>query len=224
MRIIFGGLAFVMLASLSQAQETATERQAARDVVAQIQQLEHSLDVPTMVSKLTAPDSARDVVIARVKQLMQTDLLPMSDWITLHLEIGFTEKQAVAKLTAYLQAHDFDVTIGVANLPTAFVAKYKRGTAGPNLGVIVEYDALRGTKGPFHGDQHSAQGPVGLSAAIAVSEFLKRSHMPGTVTVYGTPAEEMSPPDVKTVMWTSSFGATPLERQRDLRPDSAPAA
>ena len=51
----------------------------------------------------------------------------------------------------------------VAGLSTAFVAKYKRGTPSPYLGVILEYDALRGTKGAFHGDQHSAQGPVGTS-------------------------------------------------------------
>lgn len=224
-RLIFCGLVFAMLASLSQAQETETEREAARDVVAQIQQLEQSLAVETMVAKLTTQDNGRDEVIARVKQLMQTDLLSMSDWITLHPEIGFTEKQAVAKLTAYLQAHDFEVTTGVAGLPTAFVAKYKRGTAGPNLGVIVEYDALRGTKGPFHGDQHSAQGPVGLAAAIAVAEFLTRSHTPGTVTVYGTPAEEMSPPDVKTVVWNAGVfhGADIIVRSHSTRSTTRPA-
>ncbi|MGB6875095.1 MAG: hypothetical protein WBD87_03580, partial [Candidatus Acidiferrales bacterium] len=182
-KMIFCGLAFAMLASVSQAQETDTEREAARDVVTQIQQLEQSLNVPAMVVKLTADDSGRDQVVARVKQLMQTELLPMADWITQHPEIGFTETQAVAKLTGYLRAHDFEVTTGVAGLPTAFVAKYKRGTPGPNLGVILEYDALRGTKGPFHGDQHSAQGPVGMAAAVAMAEFLTRTHTPGTVTV-----------------------------------------
>src|SRR2546430_3888009 len=40
-----------------------------------------------------------------------------------------------------------------------------------------------------HGDQHSAQGPVGLAAALALAEFLTSSKTPGTVTVYGTPAE-----------------------------------
>lgn len=224
-KLIFGAVAIVMVASICQAQETPTEREAARDVVAQIQQLEHSIDVPSMVSKLTVPDTARDAVVARVQELMQTELLPMSDWITLHPEIGFTEKQAVAKLTAYLEMHDFAVTTGVAGLPTAFVAKYKRGTPGPNLGVIVEYDALRGTKGPFHGDQHSAQGPVGLAAAVAVSEFLTRSHTPGTVTVYGTPAEEMSPPDVKTVMWKAGIfnGADIIVRSHSTRATTRPA-
>src|SRR5262249_4932487 len=106
----------------------------------------------------------------------------------------------VAKLTDYLKAHNFDVQVGVANLPTAFVAKYRGSSGAPNLGVIVEYDALRGTSGPFHGDQHSAQGPVGLAAAIAISEFLSRTHTPGSVTVFGAPGEEMMPPVAKSDM------------------------
>lgn len=182
------------------AQETPTERETARDVVRQISGLSQSLGVPALVAKLSAPDRGRDEVLARVKQLLQSELLAMSDWITEHPEIGFQETQAVAKLTAYLEAHDFEVTTPVAGLATAFVAKYKRGTPGPNLGVILEYDALRGTKGPFHGDQHSAQGPVGMAAAVAIAEFLTRSHTPGTVTVYGCPGEEMMPPEAKTVM------------------------
>ncbi|PYT79049.1 MAG: hypothetical protein DMG40_17955 [Acidobacteria bacterium] len=197
-------VAFLLLAltftARSFAQETPTERDAARDVVKQISGLSQSLGVPARVAKLTAQDKGRDEVLARVKQLMQSELLPMSDWITQHPEIGFQETQAVAKLTAYLQAHDFEVTIPVAGLSTAFVAKYKRGSPGPNLGVLLEYDALRGTQGAFHGDQHSAQGPVGMAAAVAIAEFLTRTRTPGTVTVYGCPGEEMMPPEAKTVM------------------------
>ena len=199
--VIAGCTLLLLLAGIVAAQETETEREAGRDVVRQIHQLDQSLNVSQIVARLTAPDKGRDQVIARVKQLLDTELMPMSDWITQHPEIGFQETQAVEKLTAYLQAHDFDVSKGVAGLPTAFVAKYRHGTPGPNLGVIVEYDALRGTKGAFHGDQHSAQGPVGLATAIAMAEFLTRTHTPGTVTVYGTPGEEMMPPEAKTVMW-----------------------
>jgi amidohydrolase len=198
--MILSALALMLLASASAAQDTPTEREVARDIVKQINELARTLGVQPMVAKLTAPNPQRDAVIARVKQLWETDLQPMSDWITKHPEVGFQETQAVEKLTAYLKAHDFDVTIGVGELKTAFVAKYRKGTAEPNLGVIVEYDALRGTQGPFHGDQHSSQGPVGLAAAIAIAEFLTRTNTPGTVTVYGCPAEEMMPPESKVVM------------------------
>ena len=96
-------------ASPTGAQETETEQQAATSVVKQIHQFEGSLNIPQMVAQLTAADPGRDQVIARVKQLMQTELLPMADSITKDPEIGFTETHAVEKLTTYLQAHDFDV-------------------------------------------------------------------------------------------------------------------
>jgi len=220
------GMTVLVAASGCMAQETSTERDAARDVMKQIGELSQSLGVASMVAKLTAADKGRDEVIARVKQLMQTDLLPMSDWITQHPEVGFQETQAVAKLTAYLQAHDFEVTMPVAGLATAFVAKYKQGTPGPNLGVILEYDALRGTKGAFHGDQHSAQGPVGMAAGIAIAEFLTRTRTSGTVTFYGTPGEEMMPPEAKTVIMDAGVfkGADIIVRSHSAAMTSRSAA
>ncbi|HXN66001.1 MAG TPA: peptidase dimerization domain-containing protein [Candidatus Acidoferrales bacterium] len=215
---LLAALFLTMVALPLAAQETETEKQAATTVVQQVHDLEQSLNVDQMVAKLIAPDPGREDVLSRVKQLMQMELLPMADAITRDPEIGFQETHAVARLTAYLQTHDFDVTAGVAGLKTAFVAKYKHGTAGPNLGVIVEYDALRGTKGAFHGDQHSAQGPVGLAAAVAMAEYLTRSKTPGTVTVYGTPGEEMMPPEAKVVMWDAGVfkGADIIVRSHSL--------
>jgi amidohydrolase len=182
------------------AQETDTEKTAARDVIRKMAELEESLDVAGLVAKLTGPDSARDAVVARAKELMDSDLLAMADDIATHPEIGFVETRSVGILTSYLRKHNFQVEMGVARMATAFVARYQGSVGAPNLGIIVEYDALRGTSGPFHGDQHSAQGPVGLAVAVAISEFLSRTHTPGTVTVFGTPGEEMMPPNAKTDM------------------------
>ena len=182
------------LSSLAFAQETPTEREAAKDVLQKMGALERSLEVDTWVQRLMAPSAARDAVVARAKELMDKELLAMGDEITRHPEVGFQEKWAVEKLTAYLRAHNFDVKIGVAGLETAFVAKFKANNGAPNLGVILEYDALRGTKGAFHGDQHSTQGPIGMAAAVAMAEYLEKTHTPGSVVVFGTPAEEMAPP------------------------------
>ena len=192
-------LAFIVTSTLP-AQETPTERTAAFDVVKKMAVMQKTLDVPSLVTRLTGANPVRDAIAARAKELMDTELLKMADDITHHPEIGFKEERSVRILTDYLKAHDFDVTMGGAGLSTAFVAKYRKGTPGPNLGVILEYDALRGTKGDFHGDQHSAQGPTGMAAGIAVAEYLTRSKTPGTVTFYGTPGEEMMPPPAKTVM------------------------
>src|SRR6476620_1182879 len=181
-------------------QETPTERDAARDVVRKLDSLERSLALPSLVAKLTGPNAARDQVVARAKQLMDTELLAMGDDITRHPEIGFEEKRSVRILTDYLKKHDFSVQMGTPGLSTAFVAKYNKNAGTPNLGIIVEYDALRGTKGAFHGDQHSTQGPIGLAAAIAMAEWLDRTHAPGSVVVFGCPGEEMMPPNAKTDM------------------------
>lgn len=188
------------------AQETPTERQAARDVLKKIDTLEKSLDVTGIVARLTGPNAEREQVVARAKQLMDTEMLALGDEITHDPEIGFKEDRAVHRLTETLQKHGFETEAGIAGLRTAFIGRYKRKTAianntGPNLGVILEYDALRGTQGAFHGDQHSTQGPIGMAAAIAIAEYLDRKHLPGNVVVFGTPGEEMMPPEAKTVMY-----------------------
>src|SRR6202048_705981 len=176
------------------AQETDTEKQAARDVLAKMAALELSLDVPSLVTRLTGANAARDQVVARAKELMDKELLTLADDIATHPEIGFEEKRSVGKLTDYLRQHNFSVETGTASLSTAFVAKFKGNNGSPVLGIILEYDALRGTKGAFHGDQHSAQGPVGMAAAVAMAEYLARTKSPGSVIVYGTPAQEMMAP------------------------------
>ena len=199
--LIVAACAATLLASPALAQETPTEREAARDVLKKMGDLETSLDVPGLVAKLTGPNPARDGVTARVKELMENELLALADDLTRNPEIGFVEKRSVGKLADYLKAHGFDVTIGMPGLETAFVAKYKGNNGAPNLGIILEYDALRGTGRAFHGDQHSAQGPIGIAAAVAMAEHLAKTKAPGSVVVFGTPGEEMMPPNAKTDMF-----------------------
>jgi amidohydrolase len=182
------------------AQETPTEREAARDVLARMAALERSLDVPRLVETLTGPNPARDAVVDRARALMDAELLALSDDICTHPEVGYQETRSVQKLAEALGRHGFEVQTGAGGFPTAFVARYKGASGPPHLGVIVEYDALRGTQGPFHGDQHCAQGPVGIAAAVAIAEYLTRTRTPGSVTVFGTPAEELLDPSAKTVM------------------------
>ena len=184
------------------AQETQTEKEAARDVLKKMSALQTSLDVPAVVAKIAGTDAARDAVAARAKALMTSELLALSDDICTHPEVGYKETRSVEKLAGALRAHNFDVQVGktAAAFDTAFVARYKGNNGSPQLGVIVEYDALRGTQGAFHGDQHCSQGPIGIAAAVAVAEYLTEHKLPGSVTVFGTPAEEMMDPSVKTVM------------------------
>ena len=200
MRVLFLPLLLLAFGSAA-AQETPTQRTAAAEVLALLEALQTRIDAAGLARRLTTARSAtRDAVVERARELWVAELQAMSDTITRDPEIGFQEQRAVERLVGWLRAHDFEVTVGVAGLPTAFRATYRRGTPGPHLGVIVEYDALRGTVRDYHGDQHSAQGPIGLAAAVAVAEFLTQTGTPGTVTVVGTPAEEMMPPPSKTLM------------------------
>src|SRR5580700_4159129 len=210
---------------LGLAQETPTEREAAAGVLQKMAALEKSIDAPGWVAKFSAANTVRDQVTTRAKQLMDTELLTMADDITRHPEIGFQERRSVAILIAYLKKHNFEVTTDSGGLETAFVGRFKGNNGGPNLGVILEYDALRGTKGPFHGDQHSAQGPVGMAAAIALAEYLARTHAPGTIIVYGTPGEEMMPPNAKTVMHDAHAfdGADIIVRSHSSQTTNRPA-
>lgn len=217
-------IAVSLIGSTAVAQETTDEREAARDVLGRMATLEGSLNIPAIVSAVSGPDAKRDAVAARAKALMNSEFLALSDDICTHPEIGFQEHRSVARLAAALRAHNFDVTTGVAGLETAFVAHYKQNNGAPQLGVIVEYDALRGTSGPFHGDQHCAQGPIGIAAAVAVAEFLTANHLPGSVTVFGTPAEEMFPSAKTTMNEHHVFdGMDVIVRSHSSMPTSRPA-
>ena len=225
MRHLRAVLVFALCAGVAFAQETPTEREAARGVLKKMADLEKSLDVPAFVARLTASNPERDRVVARAKELMDSELLALADDITKHPEIGFQETRSIGKLIDYLKAHNFAVQVGTPGLETAFVARYKGNNGRPNLGVILEYDALRGTMRPFHGDQHSAQGPVGMAAAVAIAEYLTRSKTAGSVVVFGTPGEEMMPPNAKTVMFKSGVfdGIDVMVRSHSVTSTTRPA-
>ncbi|HLY16839.1 MAG TPA: hypothetical protein VKR61_06420 [Bryobacteraceae bacterium] len=59
-RLIATCSVLLLLAGATAAQETETERQAGREVVKQIHELDQSLNVPQMVARLTAPDKGRE--------------------------------------------------------------------------------------------------------------------------------------------------------------------
>ena len=219
------GAVLIMHSSPAPAQETPTERDAAREVLKKMDTLEKSIAPAEWVSKLTGPDTARDQVVARARELMDKELLALADDITRNPEIGFVEHRSIQKLIDCLKQHDFEITTGSGGLETAFVGRYKHNNGAPSLGIILEYDALRGTTRPFHGDQHSAQGPVGIAAAVAMAEYLTRTRSPGSVVVFGCPGEEMMPPSAKAVMFDAGVfnGMDVIVRSHSSSATSRPA-
>src|SRR2546428_5340757 len=192
----------LLLALALVTQSTDIEREAAAGILRQIDSLEARLKPTENAQHLAArTDPARDRVLARVATFWSSELQGVSDWIGHHPEVGWHEFQAVDTLTTLLRSYGFQIDTGVAGMPTAFVARWTSpaGASGPTLGLIAEYDALRGTQGDFHGDQHNAQSPVAFAAARALLEYMTQARVPGRIIVYGTPAEEVDPP-AKAIM------------------------
>lgn len=184
------------------AQTTPTEKTAAGAVLTTIDSLQAALAPARTAERLAqAKDSERDKLLARVTALWDAEFQGLSDWIGKHPEVGWKEWGATDTLMKVLRRNGFSVDSGVAGLPTAFVARWESpgGASGPVLGLIAEYDALRGTQGAFHGDQHNAQSPVALAAALALKEYLTARRIPAVIKVFGTPAEEVGPP-AKSIM------------------------
>ncbi len=125
----------------------------------------------------------------------------LSDRIWELAEVGLQEHQSSALLAEELAKAGFEVTSGVADMPTAFVATY--GSGKPVVAILGEYDALPGLSqkavprreplregAPGHGCGHNLLGVAGVAAAIALKEEMESSGLGGTVRYYGCPAEE----------------------------------
>ncbi len=112
-------------------------------------------------------------------------LINMADAIFDNPEYEGQEVFAAGLITKYLKENGFQVEMGIADFPTAFKAVYAKGIGGPTIGILCEYDALRGLG---HGCGHHMQGPGCIGAAIALKNVCTDASY--TIIVYGTPAEE----------------------------------
>lgn len=118
------------------------------------------------------------------------------DWA----EMGYLEEKSSTLLQETLANEGFQITKGIAGIPTAFVAEY--GSQGPVIGILGEFDALPGLSQKAVSYQESAGGNAGhacghhlfgtasTAAAIAVKQWLEESGKKGRIRFYGCPAEE----------------------------------
>lgn len=129
------------------------------------------------------------------------DAVTLAQDIWQFAELGYLETRSSERLQQFLQARGFALEAGVAGIPTAFVAS--RGSGAPVVGILAEFDALPGlsqaavpSRQPLvegaagHACGHHLFGAAAAAGAVAAAEWLQRSGLPGTVRVYGTPAEE----------------------------------
>ena len=138
---------------------------------------------------LDGVDARYDQTAAIAKQIW--------DWA----EVGYQEEKSSGLLQSTLKDAGFTIEQGVAGIPTAFVASY--GSGGPVLAVLAEFDALPGInqdaspdRSPIEGKHaghacgHNLFAAGSVGAALAIRDWLEKTGTPGTIRLYGTPAEE----------------------------------
>ena len=126
----------------------------------------------------------KQAIARRIDQHRDT-LTRVSTQIHDEPELGHQEHKASRLLVKHLKQHGYATKLGVAGMPTAFTATLKGRGSGPHIGILAEYDAL-----PVigHACGHNLIATAALGAAIGLTAAT--SELDGTVTVYGTPAEE----------------------------------
>ena len=125
----------------------------------------------------------------------QKNLISISDAIWEAAETSLLEFTSSKLLKDYARANGFEVTENVADIQTAFMAKY--GSGKPVIGILGEFDANAGisqkrqpTKEPRveggagHGCGHNLFGTASLGAAVAIKEQIEKGAFNGTVIFY----------------------------------------
>lgn len=131
----------------------------------------------------------------------QKKFIKISDEIWNYAELGLFEVKSSKLLADTLEEAGFTIEMGVADMPTAFIASY--GTEGSIIAILGEFDALPGLSqaaepikkplkegAPGHGCGHNLFGTACLAACLAVKEAIESGEIKGTIRYYGTPAEE----------------------------------
>ncbi|WOC31745.1 MULTISPECIES: M20 family metallopeptidase [Caproicibacterium] len=128
--------------------------------------------------------------IAEAAQQMKQEITGISNYLFNHPELGDTEYQSAAFLTALLRKEGFQVQAPYCGLKTAFRAEFG-GTGGSRIALLAEYDALPGygaENKPAHACGHNWIAASALGGALLLAKACPQ--MQGTVVVLGTPAEE----------------------------------
>ena len=118
-------------------------------------------------------------------------------------EPSLQETKSAALMADLLEKEGFKVTRNIGGMPTAFVAT--AGSGSPVVGILAEYDALPGLSqqageakkdprvadAPGHGCGHNLLGTSAVAAGVAANHVRTAQKLPGTIKIFGTPAEEI---------------------------------
>lgn len=129
---------------------------------------------------------AKENVIADWIYSHEGEMIQAAEFIFEHPELAYEEVLSSRYLADFLEEKGFCVTKGTAGIDTAFTAEWGEGK--PLIGFLAEYDALAGVG---HACGHNLLGTAVCAAACALKADMEISGTPGTIRVYGCPAEEI---------------------------------
>lgn len=125
-------------------------------------------------------------IIAEWISTHEPELIQTADYIWKHPELAYKEVLSSRYLADYLKSQGFEISGKTAGIDTAFTAEW--GDGKPVIGFLAEYDALSEIG---HACGHNLLGTAVAGAACALKADMEAQNTPGTIRVYGCPAEEI---------------------------------
>jgi amidohydrolase len=124
---------------------------------------------------------------------VQTKIVALSHRVHANPELGFEEEKACDWLSEELNDAGFNVSRGICDLPTAFVAK--AGSGPLHIAICAEYDSLPEIG---HACGHNMIAAMAVGTGIAAARVADDVGL--TVSVIGTPAEEVGNASGKIIL------------------------
>jgi aminobenzoyl-glutamate utilization protein B len=159
-----------------------------------------TVSIPAVIADAqTSP--ARETALQAVDR-NKDEIAKIGDAIFSFAEIGMQEVETSKLCAQALREMGFKVELGISGFPTALMATY--GSGKPVIALHSEYDAVPASSqtpgalehkpivesAPGHGEGHNAGPAVMIGAAFAIKEAMRKHNLPGTIKVFGVPAEE----------------------------------
>ena len=127
----------------------------------------------------------------------------INDMLFSFSELGFQEFESARYLTELLQKNGFTIERGIANMPTAWLAKW--GSGKPIIAIGSDVDCIPKASqkpgvayqdpivvgAPGHGEGHNSGQALNIISALAVKEIMEREKIPGTLVLWPGVAEEL---------------------------------
>ncbi|MGI9628504.1 MAG: amidohydrolase [Longimicrobiales bacterium] len=144
-------------------------------------------------------DEALELVEGRSKQVQE-----IVDMLFSFSELGFQEFETQRYLTGLLEDSGFEIELGVADMPSAWTARWSNGTGSPVIALGSDVDGIPQSNqkpgvgyrdpvismAPGHGEGHNSGQAVNIVAALAVQELMQRENIDGTLLIWPGIAEE----------------------------------